>query len=243
MDEAYNAGSDSYAAEFTKALKLKVRGLGADLVGVADIEDLKKMNTSPKNLLAKFKSAISIATEIPKEIIEAVKERPTAEYSRACFDANSKLDKISFEIAKILRLDKFESFIIPASEVADWRKYMGAVSHKAVGRMAGLGWQGKSLLLISPLYGPRIRLSTVLTTAMLKKDLPLKNLCGECRCCMDACPGHAIKGVRTESHYSSRLKAVDIGKCIKTMIEMFASLDGVDAYKCGICIRACPVGK
>ena len=46
----------------------------------------------------------------------------------------------------------------------------GNISHKAVARTEGIGWQGKSLLIVSPQYGPRIRLATVLTDMPLEPD-------------------------------------------------------------------------
>ncbi len=67
------------------------------------------------------------------------------------------------------------------------------ISHKAVARMAGLGWQGKSLLLINPEYGPRVRLVTILTDMPLTPDGPVKNRCGACLECVQACPASAIK--------------------------------------------------
>ena len=59
----------------------------------------------------------------------------------------------------------------------------------------GLGWIGKSCHLINPKVGPRLRLTTVLTDALLPPDPPLPNRCGSCTRCRNACPAHAIHGV------------------------------------------------
>ena len=109
--------------------------------------------------------------------------------------------------------------------------------------MAGLGWQGKSLLLINPDYGPRIRLATVLTDAPLEADSPLKNLCGECTLCRDACPAGAIKGVRTDDHYKNRDEALYFSRCVEKLVGEFSKLPNVGAPICGVCINVCPFGR
>jgi epoxyqueuosine reductase len=58
----------------------------------------------------------------------------------------------------------------------------------------GLGSQGKNTLLITPKYGPRIRLIAILTTAELDIDEPFKdNLCQDCQKCISACPTKALE--------------------------------------------------
>ena len=85
-------------------------------------------------------------------------------------------------LCMLLTLDKknkkkegYQSLPIPASQVLDRENWYAAISHKAVARMAGLGWQGKNLLLITPQFGSRVRLGTVLTEAPLFVDTPVKN--------------------------------------------------------------------
>jgi len=109
--------------------------------------------------------------------------------------------------------------------------------------MAGLGWQGKNLLLITPEYGSRVRLVTVLANAPLKTDAPIKNRCGNCMLCRDACPVGAIKGVNTENHYRDRDEALYFHKCVEKLAGEFAKLPDVGAPICGICIKVCPFGR
>jgi epoxyqueuosine reductase QueG len=109
--------------------------------------------------------------------------------------------------------------------------------------MAGLGWQGKNLLLITPEHGSRVRLVTLLTDAPLKVDGPIENRCGKCRLCVDACPVDAIYNVNTDSHYSSREEALDLQRCAEKVTVEFASLPNIGAPMCGICIKVCPFGR
>lgn len=230
------------AKPYTENLKTKIRGIGADLVGVADAEPLTGLKLSPPNLLEPFFGAISIAMRLPAAVFEGISDRPTPVYSAVYQTANRLLDEIAFRTANMLQEDGFKGLPIPASQVLDEKNWYGAISHKAVGRMAGLGWQGKSLLLVNPQYGPRIRLVTVLTNAPLDIDGPIKNRCGKCTLCQDACPAQAIKGVGTKGHYKSRTQALYLSRCVAKLVDEFSSLPHVGAPICGICIKACPFG-
>jgi len=227
----------------SKQLKGKIVALGADLVGVADVLPLKQLKLNPPALLDDFKRAISIGVRLPAAVFEQILDRPTPIYASVYRTANRILDEIAFRTADILQSDGFCSLPIPASQVLDEKNWYGAISHKAVGRMAGLGWQGKSLLLVNPQYGPRIRLVTVLTAAPLKIDGPIKNRCGKCTLCRDACPVGAIKGVGTKDHYKNRSKAVYLSRCAEKLVGEFSRLPNVGAPICGICIKVCPFGR
>jgi epoxyqueuosine reductase QueG len=109
--------------------------------------------------------------------------------------------------------------------------------------MAGLGWQGKNLLLITPQYGSRVRLVTVLTKAPLNVDGPVKNRCGDCTACQDACPAQAIKGMSTGTHYKNRNEAMYFSRCVEKVTGEFAKIPEVGVPICGICIKVCPFGR
>ena len=235
--------SNSANHRYTKRIKSRIVELGADLVGVADVEPLKQLKLTPPTLLDAFPKAISIGVRLPTAVFEQIVDRPTPLYSAVYQTANRILDEIAFRAAGTLQSDGFCSLPIPASQVLDKKKWYGAISHKAVGRMAGLGWQGKSLLLVNPRFGPRIRLVTLLTDAPLKIDGPTKNRCGKCTLCRDACPVGAIKGVGTKDHYKSRSKAIYLSRCAEKLVGEFSELPHVGAPICGICIKVCPFGR
>jgi epoxyqueuosine reductase len=228
---------------YTEAIKTKTRGWGAALVGVADAEPLKGLKVDPPDLLSGFTRAVSMAVQIPAAVFETISDRPTPIYGAIYQTANRLLDELAFKTAVALQNDGFDSLPIPASQVLDRTEWRGAISHKAVARMAGLGWQGKNLLLITPQYGSRVRLVTVLTRAPLTVDPPLKNRCGKCMLCRDACPADAIKGVNTETHYSNRNEALHFSRCVEKLTGEFAKQPEIGAPICGICIKVCPFGR
>ncbi|UCE78827.1 MAG: epoxyqueuosine reductase, partial [Nitrospiraceae bacterium] len=131
---------------------------------------------------------------------------------------------------------------VPASRKLVEGGTEGSVSHKAIAIMAGLGWQGKNLLVVTPQYGPRVRLSSVLTDMPFTFDRPIKNRCGRCNACAEACPVSAIKNVKTEFHYSDRNEAIDLDKCHNNTLK-FIDVPGVGYTFCGQCIPVCPYGK
>jgi epoxyqueuosine reductase QueG len=146
-------------------LKEKIKIWGADLVGIADVGPLEGLPPDPPNLLIPFSTAVSIAVSLPWATFGEIDDQPTLTYDNVYQTANRLLDELSFKTAKCLGKDGFYSLPIPASQVTDRNNWYGAISHKAVARMAGLGWQGKNLLLVTREYGCAVRLVTILTNA------------------------------------------------------------------------------
>jgi len=235
--------ADKNNHDYTEKLKDAIIQLGASCIGVADTEPLKSLTLNPSNLLDPFPRAISIALRLPNAAFEQIIDQPTPLYFSIYQTANRLLDDIAFHTTAIIQRDGFKGLPIPASQVLDRQHWYGAITHKAVGRMAGLGWQGKSLLLVNPDYGPRIRLATVLIDAPLEADSPLENLCGECTPCRDACSAGAIKGVGIKDHYKNRDEAIYFSRCVDKLVSEFSKLPNVGAPICGVCINVCPFGR
>ena len=227
----------------TPDIKSFCKSNGADLVGIANLEPFKNgWIVLPQNLLEPYTRAISIAMRVDDDIINAISDGPTPEYAQHYRSVNASLDRIASQLVQWIIDKGFNAMAIPASHIVDENDLLGSISHKAVARMAGIGWQGKSLLIISPEYGPRIRLATVLTDMPLEIDQPLKNRCGRCMECAKACPASAIKNVSTENHYESRDDAIHLEKCHGKLCE-FKARPNVGALICGVCIKVCPFGK
>ncbi len=229
--------------EYTRQIKARIAALGADLVGVVDSALLGELLTDPADLVTLYPRAVSVALSLPRAVFEPIVTQPTKIYSSVYQTANRLLDEIAFKASRLLQADGYNSLPIPASQVLDRERWQAAISHKAVARMAGLGWQGKNLLLITPRYGSRVRLVTIFTTAPLEPDGPVQNRCGKCTLCRDACPVGAIKGVNTSDHYANRNEALYFERCVEKLTVEFAALPDIGAPICGICINACPFGK
>ncbi len=218
------------------------RQCGADLVGIADLAFLDGIQTEPVDLLKGYRRAISIGVRLADGVLDAIEDRPTPIYQQHYLKTNVLLDDIALRVSQYIQARGSKTLPIPASQLLDKENWTSYISHKAVAIAAGLGWQGKSLLVISQDFGPRIRLVTILTDAAIKPDHPQKNRCGRCSLCSDACPVGAIKNVNTSSHYSSRDEALHFDRCLARVLDN-SSRPFIESPICGVCIRACPWGK
>jgi epoxyqueuosine reductase len=103
---------------------------------------------------------------------------------------------------------------------------------------AGIGWQGKSTMIIHRKLGPRFLLSAVITTLELELDEPAGDRCGKCVRCMDACPTGAIVAPHK----------VDARRCLSywtiehegPLPEWIRPLLGDRIFGCDACLDACP---
>jgi epoxyqueuosine reductase QueG len=227
----------------TSDLKAFAIEKGADLVGIADLALLKnRFPVSPPDLLDGYHRAVSIGIGLDRTIMDQIIDGPTEEYADHYRQINIALDDLAGKIEAWIRARGYRSLAIPASDVIDENDRRGAISHRAVGRLAGLGWTGKSLMLISPFYGPAFRLASVLTNMDLEPDTPIKNRCGSCTRCTDSCVARAILDTGTDTYYEDRSEAVDIERCA-AVLEEFKARPGIGAMVCGVCIKACPYGQ
>lgn len=114
----------------------------------------------------------------------------------------------------------------------------------------GIGSQGKNTLLITPKYGPRIRLIAVLTTATLSIDEEFKeNLCGNCEKCIRACPTKAlepykIKISRCLVYAAEQPNSKNVPGFVRKIEQRLTQRPTANSYvECTICLEACPIGR
>ena len=68
----------------------------------------------------------------------------------------------------------------------------GPLLEKPIAEQAGLGWQGKSTILIEPKRGTWSFLGSIVTSLELPSGKAGKDRCGSCTRCIDVCPTNAI---------------------------------------------------
>ncbi len=149
---------------------------------------------------------------------------------------NAALDGIALRVANTIQHKGFLAFPIPASKRASDELIAGVFSHKLAAHLAGLGWIGKSCLLVTPDHGPRVRWITVLTNAPIAPTgIPMKSRCAECTVCVDICPVHAFTG-RLFCEDEPREARFDAAACDRYFKELEA---GSGPVVCGLCLFVC----
>ena len=153
---------------------------------------------------------------------------------------NGRLDQISSLLASRLQKEGYRSMPVPASERIDDERICAMFSHKMAAHLAGLGWIGKSCLLVTPQYGPRVRWTTVLTDyPFTNAGNPMDPRCGGCEECIEACPTSAFTG-RMFHQDEPREARFDASKCDRYFNEMEKL---TPKPVCGLCVYTCPHGR
>ncbi len=230
------------ANNLTDEIKGFALAAGADLVGIADLARIRGIETIPADLLSSFSTAVVIAFQLSPEIFRQMADEPTALYAHQYAAVNQLLDQINLRLQSKFLTRGYKALAIPAAQTLDRKIWLGHISAKAVAKAAGLGWQGKSSLLVTPQYGPRVRLACLLTDAPLMPDPVAANRCGGCTKCREACPAGAIHGSVWTEGPNAREEALDVPKCVDRL-RVIAQRQGREAYICGVCIKVCPWGS
>jgi len=191
----------------------------------------------------KLDYAISIAVRLSDAIINEIDDKPTHTYFHHYRAVNALIDQIALRASLLLQEWGYLSLAIPASQTVKTEKdaYSGVFQHKTAASLTGMGWIGKNALLITPEYGPRVRLGTILTNMELPMEFEKINRgCGNCKLCKEMCPAMAIRG-ENWSEGMDRSEIVDAEACSRYMNEKFKHIGRGSV--CGVCVRVCPAGQ
>lgn len=217
-------------SKIKERLKEIAQEMGACKFGVASESAFRgHTNFLSEKILEKLYCAISIAVRLSDPILEEITDHPTQLYYYHYRRVNIMLDQIALRLAAYLQSLGYEALSVPSSQIIDWENQLGHLSHKRVAASCGLGWIGRNNLLVTPEFGSRVRLVTILTDCLLSPDLPINLDCGSCKVCIASCPSNSIKeDVREFDHIS----------CFQ-LIKSFRKKYNISQGICGICVKAC----
>jgi epoxyqueuosine reductase len=136
------------------------------------------------------------------------------------------------------KLDKIDIFLRDFGGTQKCYVDTGPLLERDFAAQSGIGWHGKSTMLLNETLGTWHFLAEILTTLWLPPDEPVRDRCGTCTRCIEACPTGAIT-----APYK-----LDARRCISYLtIELkgaipleFRPLIGDRIFGCDDCLAACP---
>nr|MDO8076024.1 hypothetical protein [Candidatus Freyarchaeota archaeon] len=257
--------------ELTDEVKKLAFEMNADLVGVCSAEKMTEGRGRLFEIMPDAKALVVIALEHLEPVLDSGNLQIIQYHVHQLYH---EIDRILYGLSRFLTKKGLKAVPIPAYLPVEMSRetlgLRGEVSLKHAAQCAGLGEIGLNRLLITPEYGPRVRLGALITNAELTPDEPFtEKLCQreKCAACVKACPAGAIS-MRGE---------VDVFKCAPTILKYFIPgivgavnrLAGKNVgwneiqesvrnpeswkifqvlttgmiYNCFNCITSCPIGK
>jgi len=219
----------------SEQIKETARTYGADLVGICQVDHRwiysHDRSGDPIEIPVEYKYAIVIGIAMDKEAISASPAFRSATasgvgYSRMAFTAACLAEFIRNLRYKAISMGNDTALSIPL-----------AID-------AGLGQLGRNGLLVTPEYGPCVRLCKILTDLPLEPDRPidfgLTKFCKACYECAEVCKVQAISSdvepsfkLACPSNNTGVLRwAVNVDKCYEFWMENGAA--------CSSCVAVCP---
>ena len=223
----------------------------------------------PQSIYPEARTVIVIGLPVPLPIVETA---PSIYYHELYETVNILLDEKAYEIANFLTDKGYPSISLPRDGYGDievlLKKPLSFFSHKHAAYLAGLGSFGLNNVLLTPEFGPRVRFTSIFTTAKIEGDRILgDDLCTRCLSCAILCPAKAIKEPSSDEHLSIDKNSTEENE--NSSIDKNSAEEDENSWEndfpplinkikcakrsrrlrkqhrspCGICIKVCPVGK
>ncbi|MDO9550526.1 MAG: 4Fe-4S binding protein [Methanoregula sp.] len=189
----------------------------------------------PQAIWPEVKTVIVIGIPVSLPIVETA---PSIWYHELYHSVNTLLDTSACRIATFLNAKGFSSVHLPRDGYGSIsvlkEKPIAFFSHRHAAYLAGLGTFGINNTLLTPQYGPRVRFTSIFTTAEIDSDPVMEeDLCVKCMRCVDICPVKAIPGMDYPEGIIDKLACATRAEAL---LKRYIS-------PCGLCIKVCPAGE
>ncbi len=247
----------------TDFIKQKAMELGFDACGVARAEALfddaaflkswleKGMNADMHYLERNFEKRIDPTVMVPgtKSVVVVLlnyytdKQQPVdvpriARYAHSVVDYHTVIKSMLSDLEQII-VDKYGSEVVNSGFQHRFVDSAPVLERRWAQR-AGLGWIGKHTQLIAPHIGSFCFIGVLFLSVGLEYDEPVKNRCGSCTRCIDACPTNALNEVSL--HAGKCISYQTIEKKSEVDAEIIPNLNNC-VIGCDICADVCPWNK
>ena len=223
---------EASAKESSKYIKKWAKKLGAVDCGITELQDhhIYSVGGRAERYGKKFakghKYAIAFTVEMDKDMLATAPAGPVVMESGQQY---MEAGKIAIQLAMFIRNLGYEA-----------RAHIDGnyeVVCPLVARDAGLGEIGRMGLLLTPRFGPRVRIAVVTTNIPLITDQPLHDysvidFCIKCKKCADVCPSKAISFDDMENIDGIKRWQINQEACFALWCTL-----GTD---CGRCVSVCP---
>jgi ferredoxin len=229
-------------ADATRDVKHVSKVVGADLVGIAPYDErwvyterfsVRTGGAKPNDLPDGLTSVIVIGQSMDHDLTRTA---PSALAGTATGLGYSLDSVVLLTIAQYIRNLGYEA--IPSMNDTAL-----AIPYALE---AGLGEYGRHGLLITPEFGPRLRLGKIFTDLPLQRDRPrsfgVERFCDGCRRCTNACPAKAIPNGAPSAERHNRSNLLGVEKWSVDGEKCFTYWTRVNT-DCSVCIRVCPYNR
>lgn len=241
--------------KITQLIKLKASDLGFDFCGISKAEKLDSDESQLEKWLSKgYQGKMSYLENHfdkrldPSKLVPGAKSVISLLYNyfpkETQKDTQYKVARYAYgkDYHYVIK-DKLKSFLAYLrEEVGDIEGRVFVDSAPVMERQwaakSGLGWLGKNTLLINKQQGSYFFLAEMILDIELVVDGPIRDYCGTCTKCLDACPTDAFVQARV----------LDASKCISYLTielkdEISREFEGTYdkwVFGCDICQQVCP---
>ncbi len=224
LDENPSLGKKQIDAQTLVELRAFAKSVGADEIGYCQVPQEWVF----KNLAIRYTQAIVLVMEMDKDRMGLA---PNPDTAVMVHETYNQLGQVS-------------------NKIADWLREQGYAAHAGhplggfalyppMAQATGLGWRGINGLLITPEFGPRVRLAAVFTEI---ENFPVYegnehawvlDFCESCKRCIRDCPPDAFYDEPIH-HENGLVTVLDNDICFP----YFAKNHG-----CSVCIKVCPFNQ
>ncbi len=224
-------------------IKAAAKRMGADIVGIGSIDrwSTAPIQMDPKQIMPKAKSIIAMGFRVLRGSLRGIEEGTYfSNYSAMGYGGITYLymPMTVINLSKMIEDAGYEA--VPMGHQSDWRAidnlgYMNEdysrpvapgkaapdvmINLRIAAFLCGLGEIGYSKMLLTPEFGPRVRVGIIITELELEPDPIIEpgTLCNRCMACVRECPGNCIPKDRTikanVGGYELEWADLDMAKC------------------------------